>query len=685
MARESATTRKASGTPEPNPCPEFTGDYYLWQLRRLEGLVHKGTKLVDAQREAEFWRAQATANGIDLARHSLSKLDPIRRLLQERNLPGLQEKELLELKASMEAAEALDEAEGDVKKKWLELIQLTLELQSKARTSIPLFAIYVLRCQQTGKILWMQPIHMAFFREWTHPEDPNSEILAPPGVGKTTCLYALELWEIGHNPQLRFLKQCCDRGTAEKRVGVIRRHIDEPRYRAIFPDIRVDPDRKDNSGQFTVIGANPASQDPTMQAAGSKTEFQGAGFDRIHADDLCGQKVQYESGTRDRVTSQFIGTTLTRRRWSEDILTRVRYIATPWHVEDTTSRMRRDIEGDRMPGWRVKVFRVEEDEQGTPIPCIDQPGLVQELKTIRATEPMIYACCHRMDPKDRSRSKLRQLHYYDASGGTDPLCPDNQRDRRRQELELLQKGEQWQVLDPAAGGADYTGMVGFSISRKAELATAAIMSARFFENNPDEVIQQVCAAVQDDHAERVLIEAQGGMKGQADMWGNYLVARMGQGYRNCIEFTGTRMRSKTGRAVGQNLSKTDRYYNALPYLSGGGVLFPGRWQKWDGSEICRLGPDTTDDALAQLYDQLTNYPNCSRDDGLDCVSMFINWHCHRLVQSVEALHKPQQPAPSQVPIGVDILSTIYAAQLAAQKAKPIGHGARWDEGEMFAA
>ncbi len=644
-----------------------------------------GTKLVDAKREADFWRDQAEANGIDLARHALSKLDPIRRLLQDPNLPGLQEKELLELKASMEATEALDADEEGVKKKWLELIQSTLALQSKARSSIPLFAIYVLRCQQSGNILWMQPIHMTFFREWTHPEDPNSEILAPPGVGKTTCLYALELWEIGHNPKLRFLKQCCDVGTAEKRVAVIRRHIDEPRYQAIFPDMRVDPDRKDNAGQFTVIGANPTSQDPTMQAAGAQTEFQGAGFDRIHADDLCGQRVRHEASTRDRVTARFKGTTLTRRRYSADTLTRVRYIATPWHIEDTTSRMRRDIENDRMPGWRVKVFRVEEDEEGVPVPCIDQPGLVTDLKTLRATQADIYACCYRMDPKDRSLSKLRNLHYYDVSGGTDPLCPDDQRERRREILEALQKGEQWQVLDPAAGGADNTGMVGFSISRQDELATAAIMSARFFQNIPDEVIRHVCQVIEDEHAEHVLIEAQGGMKGQADMWGNYLVARLGEDYRNCIEFAGTRMRSKAGRSVGQNMSKTDRYYNALPYLSGGGVMFPGKWEKRKGSGVHWLVPDTSDTAITELYDQLTTYPNCSRDDGLDCVSMFINWHCHRLVQSVESLRKAKQPGPSQIPVGVNILSTIYAAQLERQRTKPIGHGARWDEAELFVA
>ena len=682
-AQPEQPTPDVEGSPE-NPFPVHSGDYFLWEMVRVEDRIRKGDgKLVDHKREIGIWHELAAAHGVDLTRHSLSKLDPIRRLLQDPNLPGYQEKELVAMRDSIREAEALDAKEEAVKKKWLSLIDLTIDLQRKARQSLPLFAIYVLRCQQTGKVLWMQPIHMTFFREWTHPTDLNSEILAPPGVGKTTCLYALELWEIGENPKLRFLKQCCDVGTAEKRVAVIRRHLDEPRYRAIFPDVRVDPTRKDNSGQFTVIGANPTSQDPTMQAAGAGTEFQGAGFDRIHADDLCGQRVRHERSTRERVTSRFKGTTLTRRRFSEGAECRVRYIATPWHVDDTTSRMRRDIDNGHMPGWRVKVFRVEEAEDGTPIPCTNQPGQVVDLKILRATQPDIYACCHRMDPKDQSLRKLRKLIYYDASGGTSPLCPPTRRDFYRKRLEDIHKAEQWQVLDPAGGGKNSTGMVGFAISRKDKQARAAITTARFFQNTPDDVIQHVCDAVQSEGAEHVLIEMQGGMKGQASTWGNYLIARLGEDYRGRIEYSGTRMRDRAGRPVGQNLSKTDRYYSAIPYMVGGAVLFPGKWESCGGSAVQLVCVD--DPALRELHDQLLNYPNCSSDDGLDCVSMFINWHCYRLVKSVEALRKEAGPSVSTGPIGVNVLSVIYAAQQAKRKTPPIEYGARWDEAAMFAA
>lgn len=421
-----------------------------------------------------------------------------------------------------------------------------------------------------------------------------------------------------------------------------------------------------------------------MQAAGSLSEIQGAGFDRIHADDLCPQKVQWEKATRDRITQRFHSTTLTRRRSVTDA--RVRYIATPWHVDDCTCRLLRDIRDGLMPSWRADVFPVREDATGNPIAPVPWPEFERELLRIRRTHPETYACCYRLNPQDRSIRRLEKLVYWDVEGGTSPYCPVHKRDECRQLRNLVMSGERWLALDPAAGGGDQTGMVGFSLMADGR---AAITYADFLPGRAHTVAEQICQAVVQQKTDMALIEAASQGKGVADMWGAYLVARLGDAWRNKVIFGTTKIGGGRGKGSGQNIKKTERFWHITPYLVNGTVLFPGKWRLVSG--IPRLGPVDDDRGLVELHDQLMNFPNVAHDDGVDCVSMFINHHLGRLIRSVEESPAPEVEVKIDKPKGVNILSILYKERRKRQKKEAdlrlarATYGHRGMEAELFAA
>ncbi len=678
---------KVQAAPD-NPHPRDTPDYYVHELDFIEDRLREwmasnaadpekpGMSPLHAAQATSVWEKRAKAKGIDLAEVALARLDPIRRLFADHDLVNHNEADLKEIMASIAEAEALGSEELDVKKKWLELIKLTLKLQRRARTNPVHFSIYVLRCQRTNRILHMEKIHVDIFRSWNDPDYPNSLEEAPPGVGKTTLMYGQDLFEMCNDVKLRFLKMCADLNTARNRLGVTRAYIGCRRLRALYPDVRVDLTMPDNQRQFTLIRPNP-SQDPTMYAAGATSAIQGAGYDRLGFDDLCDKRVRDEPTTRQKITDNFQSVAMRRRR--DFINARVRYICTPWHVDDTAAKLLRDIREGRLPQWIAHLNPVREKADGTPIPPANIPGFEAELLTVKRTDPLTYACCFLLNPSEQSLRYLKHLVYYDESGGRDPLCPPEHKERCARLLRVIQNAEQWQVLDPGAGGADEAGMMGFALGVNGR---AAIRSARSFGGKSTEAIEPICSVVQGERADKVLIEGQGGTKGQADLWASYIIAKLGEYYRGRILISGTRFRGRSGKAVGQNISKGNRYRNVLPYLEDGTIMFPGRWEKVNGKPqlVC-----TNDPGLRQSHVELVNYPNVTSDHLLDCVTMFANFNIGRLVRRVKAIPQPNEPKKELPPTTNPL--TLMRRQMEQRMLHPENYekGVREQELEMLMA
>ena len=661
-----------------NPYPHATADHYLWELHRLEDSMRAGEiKPLDAQREMDVWHKFAASYGIDLKEAAEDNLDPIRKLLTATDLIDHNEKTLNQIKNAMAEADVVGAKELTVKKKWIQLIDLTLALQMKAKSNPVHFSIYVLRCQETNNVLKMETIHVNFFKIWNDPVNRNTEILAPPGVGKTTCLYGQDLWGMVHDTKLRFLKMCGKLSQGQDRIDVVRLYLMTRRLRALYPHVKVDTRqvKKNNASQFTLEREN-ISQDPSMFAAGSMTDIQGVGLEELDFDDLCGLRVANEPSTRKKIHTNFRAVAFQRRR--NLMKSRIRYIATPWHMDDATMRLMHDIRDGKLIGWTVHLFPVKEDAHGNPIPPTSKPGWAAELKTIKDSDPFTYSCCYKLNPHDRQLRRLKGFVYYDVSGGTSPLCPEDNRDYHKRLLTAINNGERWQALDPAAGGKDSTGMVGFSISPR---GTAAITSASFFRSISTETIEMVCNKIIGKTVDKVLIES-GANKGQVDHWTAYLIARLGDDYSDRIETAGTQLRNEKGQYAGQNVSKGRRYYNAIPYLENGVVMFPGKWTLNQYRKPVLGCCD--DEGLEELHTQLLNYPAVVHDDGIDCVSMFINFHVGTLVRAVQALRKPVMEARDRKPMGV--LAEIYRERQEARKKQSLEpKGVRVEDARMFAA
>lgn len=627
-----------------NPYPQGTPNYYLCEIRRAEEEFANGTsKAVDFKRRIEAWREAAEISGIDLAQHSLSSLKPIHRLLADPQLVNHNEENLNELKESMQEVEDLDAEQEALKKKWISLIDLTLEIQREAKTEPVKFSIYVLRCQETGSILHMSQIHLDWFDVWADEEKRNSLIEGPPSTGKTTCLYGQELWDLRENPNLRMLRQCGDKEMARKRLDLLRSYIQNARFKAISPGIEVDFRKRSNTDQFTLVRTNP-SQDPTVFAAGCLSEYQGSGVERIDCDDLCPDKVQWEESLRWKIWARLHGMTLKRiRNWA---VGRVRYIGNPWHPGDATSQLRRKILEGEMPNWRIHRSPRPHDVDGNPLPLMrNRPDWKQrrlQLIAQQRTTPQQYDCTERLDPRPEGTKKLKRVRYYDVSGGTDPLCPAKKREQYATLLKRIDASQRWHVIDPSAGGADLAGVTCFGLSPD---GCAAIRSAASFRVDATSLAEHIKNIVMAEGGDQVLIEAQGAGKGQANLTATYLLTYLGPDFSDQIHFSGTRFGDARARPAGQNISKEQRYFRCLSYLdatlSGGVIMFPGKWVKSGVSQGVQL-VSVDDVELKTLHDQLHDYPNVSQDQYIDCVSMFINYNLQHLVNSINVLRKERQ-------------------------------------------
>lgn len=681
MARKSASSladASRESAPRTNPYPKGTEAYYLHEMDFLDDQVRAGKiRPVDAQRMGGYWADQATRRGVDIAEAQRTRLDPLHRFLANPTILGTQEEELLQVADSMNHIDGLDADMEALKKKWVRLIRRGIELQHRARSSAAHMGVYVIRSQEDDSILKMDRIHLDWLRIWLHPESPNSEIMAPPGSGKTTMLYIVELWELADDQTLRILKVCCDTNTASKRLETLRTWVLHPRYRALYPHMRLDYDKPNNTTSFTLIRRNIGSQDPTVEAAGAGTEVQGSGRERIHADDLCPMKVQWEVTTRERIKANFSAGILTRRRNLER--SRVRYIATPWHVHDLTCTIKEQIRNVEIEGWRIHASPVEEDDAGRPIPIIVHgergEADAKNLAQTKRTNPATYRCCYRLNPVDPSQQHLKSLRYYDVSGGKDPLCPDDERERWGALLAELSVGERWKVLDPGGGGRDETGDVNF---RLAGTGRAAITGAAQWPYSSEKTIEHIQADIVAESTDKVLMEAAALGKGLTNMWASYLANSLGEGFRQRILFSDTRLRDTRGTPYGVNASKGERFFNSAPYMARGILLFPGEWVKTQRSVQLQCVRDVN---LRELHDQLLQFPNHPRDHLVDCVTLFINYNLAQLVRAIELIERPQ---PVQAIGGpVSVLTRLYRERLDEdRKPQLVGTGTA-SESEMF--
>jgi hypothetical protein len=224
---------------------------------------------------------------------------------------------------------------------------------------------------QEGLPVELTEMHLAWHRhvDYCWSTGRRCMILAHFGSGKSSS-FAVPLlaWMIGRNPQVRCKVVTNSDDNSKQRVAGVRRIIESSTYRYIFPAVR--PGGRWTEKDFTVERKG-AALDATMQARPVFGKGIGQRADILLFDDVCDQSNSGTLQSRRKVRDTVEQTWLSRLEPGNRGY--VLWVATPWHVDDTTHHLM------NTPGWCTLRQWVSEDceriEQEVLGADLDYPGI----------------------------------------------------------------------------------------------------------------------------------------------------------------------------------------------------------------------------------------------------------------------------------------------------------------------
>ncbi len=633
--------------------------------------------------------------GLNIEDISRERMDPIAKF---RGLMEANGKELDELEAAVATIDRLRASEEE-KKRWIDMIRRTRALQAQCRPDPVKSWTYIGRDSEKGEIFTMAPHHLEYFKVWNGPE-ANSLIMAPPGHAKTTSMRGQVVFEIGQNPCLRCLLLYDTRDKARKEVGLLRIILRSGRFRALYPEVRVlgRVDEKESSTlRFTVVRPNEFSREPTIEGASILGRINGNGYDRIFGDDVCPEGVRRHTCTRRDINETWVSVVEERVRGERP---RIRLIATPWHEQDVTGVIMRQVEQGEMKDWKIAVdqFRIKDDAAGRPIPIWNRFSS-EYLSSKRARMGSSYDLVYRLRPRGSDKQLVNKVQFYNTDLGTSP--PGNhQADSML--LDSLSQGERWLSIDPSASGGSQacdTGMIEAVISPG---GYAFIADAHFMHEGAvwmrDWIVNTIYNAR--PRYAGIQIEAQGGLKGQANLWLDDIIKALESGRipeldpdgkewrivqrdpmkeRPIVITTGTRMGNQDGE-TGQNLSKIHRLSECAPFIEHGFVKFAGRrWSRSIKSLVKRGFEAVPNSQIAELVSHVLDFEASPRKDGVDALTQWILRNGSRL-KDPEIVRAPRLVQPKQ-----NWMTNLLNKQMAEMEAAHEKRPAREEEREFLYA
>ena len=221
-----------------------------------------------------------------------------------------------------------------------------------ARTDFDAFMEFCFEDLETKKPIKQGAIH----REWTQHINNHSRalILAPREHGKTEQIpIGRVLFWLGQNPQLRIKIICQDDGSAMKRLGSVKQHIERSaRLHEVFPDLRKHRTHDDWSKHTLTVDREGADKDPSVEACGVLSTGTGGRCDRMIFDDIVDfRNAIAQPALRDMVKEVFENVWINLLTQNAKAV----YIATPWHEDDQTAKLKMNSE------WALLEQPVAED------------------------------------------------------------------------------------------------------------------------------------------------------------------------------------------------------------------------------------------------------------------------------------------------------------------------------------
>jgi len=649
----------------------------------LEGVIHvlndmlSGTiSSLNAERKfALAEEACLTLTGQELQDVAERWTSPLRRFRGPLETPPA---ELVELR---QAYHRLEEVGAREAKEWDALIGEVLILQHQARHDPAKFMVYVFRDadpSRAGQVLDLEWFHVSWMGVWLDAEKPNSLIMAPPRHGKSFCICAFDLWEVGNHPHLRFLV-LYDKGgdKVAKEILRIKGIMKSPTYRAVFPEIRVlgrKEGEKDTQTAFTVGRKNQYfSREATFEGAGILGNINGDGFDRIRADDFSPPQCREEPYQRQRIARRFVN--VVEERLRDPLDARIRVIHTPWHPEDAVGLIRRDVAHGRLPLWRTQIdpYAIRNDARGQAVPLWARKANRAFLEEKKWRLGPDYACNYGLEAADAAQKALHGVMYYNSTG-------KNQTENDKKLATALTGCHRTLSIDPAASDArtaSDTGVIdafltdnGFGFVQNCwmhHLAPVAML---------EWVVSQIIRAWQDESMpyDEVLIEAQGAITGMVTTWEDWIPKELTR--RGMTENAQPRILTPGTRVgqgmAGQNRGKFKRLKAAAPYLERGCVRLAGRRviNALSGRPRLEAIPGST---IARLVGMMLEFDGTTRFDAGDALSQWVLSHKSDFQDPfAQAVRMPTTARPQQSEMQAALAKELAEMKTPKREPKTLG-------------
>lgn len=267
----------------------------------------------------------------------------------------------------------------------------------QARTDPAAFASFILKDEETGRPVQLEPMHW----EWQQliTQHPRVVIFGAVESGKTQQIsIARVVWELGRNPELRVLILSNTDGQAQKICKAIAKYIEkDPDVHAVFPELK--PDKKAGwTGHALFVKREGMAKDPSVQSAGVHANVTGARIDLLVIDDI----LDYEnsrSETQRKDLDHWLRSTLGGRLTRKS---RMVAVGNPWHVKDQLHTWARNTKTyftvkypvlnddgstnypDRWPLSRIKKFEEENGpiELARQLRCVARDDASSHFKQV---------------------------------------------------------------------------------------------------------------------------------------------------------------------------------------------------------------------------------------------------------------------------------------------------------------